>query len=141
MTRKSENNHPLKKVALFADLEGDDLETVGRAVTQLDLPAGYVLMREGGLGRDMFVVMSGSLEISRGGEHVADIGPGEFVGEMAALTRTSRNATVTATTPVRVLHVDGRSMPSVIDSTAGIATRMLPIVAQRVESNRVLVDA
>ncbi|MDX2379971.1 MAG: cyclic nucleotide-binding domain-containing protein [Acidimicrobiia bacterium] len=141
MARRSDATHPLKDVALFADVTRADLVTIGKAVTQLDLPDGYVLIREGGRDRDMFVVVSGTVEITRDGEHLADVGPGEFVGEMAMLTGAGRNATVTATTPVRVLHVDGRAASAVIAASPQVASKMLPVVAQRTAPNRVLVDA
>lgn len=125
----------LTQVPLFSDLDSDDLDVVAKATTELDLKAGYTLIREGETAHEMFVVASGTLEVSRGGEHVADIGPGGFAGEMALLTHARRDATVTAKTDVRVLHIDGRSFGGVLEEAPMIAVKMLPIVAARVIDN------
>ena len=125
----------LTQVPLFSDLDSDDLDVVARATTELDLKAGYTLIREGETAHEMFVVASGTLEVSRGGEHVADIGPGGFAGEMALLTHARRDATVTAKTDVTVLHIDGRSFGEVLEEAPMIAVKMLPIVASRVIDN------
>jgi CRP-like cAMP-binding protein len=128
----------LRSVALFEDLDHQELELVGRAVTELDLPVGRKLIVEGSRGHDMFVVVSGTLEVTRGGEHVADIGPGEFVGEMALLTGNERNATVVVATQAQVLHVDGRALSTLIDDAPQVAAKMLPVVAHRAADNSAL---
>lgn len=130
----SENQYHqfLKQVPLFADLGSAELDAVGRAATELSLPEGAVLMREGDVAHEIFVVLEGTVEVTRAGDHVADIGPGGFAGEMALLTHARRDATVTCTTPVRALHVDGRSFSSVLREAPHVAVNMLPIVAARV---------
>lgn len=125
----------LRNIPLFEGLDQDELAAVGRAVTELDLPAGRRLIAEGSRGYDMFVVVSGSLEVTRDGSHIADIGPGEFVGEMALLTGDERNATVTVATDAIVLHLDGRALSAVIDDSERVAARMLRIVARRAADN------
>jgi CRP/FNR family cyclic AMP-dependent transcriptional regulator len=129
---KNEYHDYLRQVPLFADLGHDELEVVGRAATELALPEGEVLMREGALAHEMFVILDGNVEVTRGGRHVADIGPGGFAGEMALLAHTKRDATVTCTTPTRVLHIDGRSFSTVLEDAPHVAVKMLPIVAARV---------
>ena len=92
-------------------------------------------MKEGEVAHDMVVVLEGTLEVTRDGEHIADIGPGGFAGEMALLTRTTRNSTVRAKTPISVLHIDGRSFSSLLEDVPQIAVKMLPVVAGRVTAN------
>ena len=127
----------LRRIPLFEDLDQHELDAVGRAITELDLPAGRQLIAEGSRGHDMFAVLGGTLEVTRAGEHVADVGPGEFVGEMALLTGDERNATVTVATDARVLHLDGRALSALIDDTTRIAARMLKVVARRAADNSV----
>jgi len=122
----------LKAVPLFADLSRSELEVVGQAATDLDLPAGRVLIKEGSSGHEMFVVTDGTLEVTTDGERLAEVGPGEFVGEMALLTHCPRNATVTATTDVTVIHLDGRAFGRMLEKAPQIAVKMLPVVAGRV---------
>ena len=93
------------------------------------------LLGEGEVAHEMFVVVSGELEVRRGDEMVATIGAGGFAGEMALLTRARRDASVVAKTDVSVLHLDGRSFGSVLDEAPQIAVKMLPVVAARVVAN------
>jgi CRP-like cAMP-binding protein len=132
---RNEYREYLRQVPLFADLDGKELDVVAQAATELSIPQGDVLMREGDLAHDMYVVLEGTLEVTRHGGHVADIGIGGFAGEMALLTHGRRDATVTTTTPTRVLHIDGRSFSNVLSAVPHLAVNMLPIVAARVIDN------
>jgi CRP-like cAMP-binding protein len=125
----------LREVPLFAELDDDQLDAVGRTATEFRLEPGKILMTEGEIAHDMVVVLEGTLEVTRNGAHIADIGPGGFAGEMALLTRTTRNSTVRAKTPISVLHIDGRSFSSLLEDVPQIAVRMLPVVAGRVTAN------
>lgn len=135
---KDEYHEYLRQIPLFADLDGSELEVVGRAATELSIPAGEVLVRQGDLAHEMYVVLDGNLEVTRDGEHVADIGNGGFAGEMALLTKCRRDATVTTTVPTRVLHIEGRSFSNVLRDAPHLAVNMLPIVAARVGDNSTL---
>ncbi|HSB85569.1 MAG TPA: cyclic nucleotide-binding domain-containing protein, partial [Ilumatobacteraceae bacterium] len=84
MAKHTFHDH-LREIPLFADLDDDELDAVARVATELDLPAGRVLMREGEFAHEMLVIITGTLEVTRDGEHIADIGPGGFAGEMALL--------------------------------------------------------
>lgn len=125
----------LKVVPLFADLTADELDEVAGCATQLDYRPGKVLMTEGGSAHEMFVVVEGEVEVTRNGEHIADLGPGDFAGEMALLTHTHRNSTVTTKTQASVLHLDGRGFAAVIRDVPTVAAKMLPIIAARVTDN------
>lgn len=134
MAKHAYHDH-LTSVPLFAGLNDDELDAVAYAATQLDYPAGKVLMREGEVAHEMFVVLEGTLEVTRDGDYIADIEPGGFAGEMALLTRAHRNSTVTAKTDVSVLHIDGREFASVLESAPLIASKLLPVVAARMAEN------
>jgi CRP/FNR family cyclic AMP-dependent transcriptional regulator len=125
----------LKSVPLFADLDADELDAVAAITTELDIKQGSTIITEGASAHEMFVVISGTLEVTRGGQHVADIGPGGFAGEMALLTHARRDATVTAKTDVSVLHLDGRSFGGMLEEAPMVAVKMLPVVAARVIAN------
>lgn len=129
---KSAYHDNLRKVPLFADLDDDELDAVGRAATELRFEPGRVLMKEGQIAHEMVVVVDGTLEVTRDGEHIADIGPGGFAGEMALLTGAARNSTVTAKTDIVVIHIDGRSFSTLLEDVPQIAVKMLPVVAARV---------
>jgi CRP-like cAMP-binding protein len=132
---KNEYHEYLRRVPLFRDLDSDELDSVGAVVTDLRFDAGDVLIRQGAAAHEMFIVTTGNLEVSRDGQHIADLGPGDFAGEMAVLARTQRNSTVTAKTDVEVLHIDGRSLQALFADVPQIAVKMLPVVASRVIDN------
>lgn len=132
MARQKHAYHDhLTPVPLFAGLSDDELDAVAHAATQLDYKAGKVLMREGELAHEMFVLVTGELEVTRDGEYIADIGPGGFAGELALVTNHHRNSTVTAKTDVSVLHIDGREFAGVLEAAPRIAVKLLPIIASR----------
>jgi len=97
----------LSDVHLFARLSKRDLETVSRLTDELDVEAGHVLMEEGDLGREFFVIESGRAEVTRDGARVAEMGPGDFFGEIALIEEERRTATVTAITPMVVVVLSG----------------------------------
>ncbi len=125
----------LKQVPLFTDLDDDELDEVAQKATDLDLKAGSVIMREGSTAHEMVIVMNGTLEVTRDGQHVAEIGPGGFAGEMALITRSHRNSTVTAKTDVALLHIDGRDFAGLLQDVPQVAVKMLPIIVNRVTDN------
>jgi CRP/FNR family cyclic AMP-dependent transcriptional regulator len=132
-TTMANYNDYLRRIPLFADLDRSELEQIGRAVTEITVPAGRVLARQGSLGHEMFVIVDGTVEVTRDGVYIADIGPGGFAGEMALLTNARRNSNVVAKTEVRLLVVDGRSFHALLEDVPQIAVKMLPIVASRVD--------
>jgi CRP-like cAMP-binding protein len=112
----------LKGVPLFAGLDKRDLDRVARLADDLDVPDGRVLAREGDLGREFFVIEEGRAKVDRNGTHIADLGPGDFFGEIALIEEERRTATVTADGPMTVAVMTGsafrglrRSMPEVFE--------------------------
>ena len=122
----------LAKVPLLAGLSQKDLVAVGSLSDEVDLPAGHVLMREGGSGNEFYVIVDGSVEVTRGGQGLRTLGPGDFLGEIALVDRGPRTATATATTPVRALVVGVREFHSLMDAHASIRSCVLTALAQRV---------
>jgi CRP-like cAMP-binding protein len=129
---KNSYHQYLKQVPMFSDLDDHELEEVACKATDLDLKAGSVIMREGATAHEMVIVVEGTLEVTRGEEHVADIGPGGFAGEMALISRSHRNSTVTAKTDVVLLHIDGRDFAGLMQDVPQVAVKMLPIIVKRV---------
>lgn len=121
----------LEQVPMFRGLDRRDLDTITRVVTDLDLEAGKVIMREGTVAHEMVIVVDGVLEVLRDGEHVADIGPGGFAGEIGLLTHAKRNSTVRAKSDVSLLHIDGRAFSTLLNEVPQIAVKMLSVVAAR----------
>ena len=135
MRKPNEYHQYLRQLPLFAKLDDRSLDAVGRTATTLYLAAGTVLMREGDRARDLIITVSGTLEVTRDGVHVADVESGGFVGELGLLTGEPRNATVTAKTDVELIEIDSRSFSALLADVPSLATKMLPVVAERTMAN------
>ena len=97
----------LKSIALFEEVGDEELAEIAPFATEVSVEEGRELVREGDFSYEFMAIEEGEAEVTRGGEHVADLGPGDFFGEMGLLERTLRNATVTAKTPVRLVTLTG----------------------------------
>jgi CRP/FNR family transcriptional regulator, cyclic AMP receptor protein len=96
----------LKKLDLFADVSEDELKTIAPFAIEILVDEGKMLVREGEFSYEFMAIEEGEAEVTRDGEHLADIGPGDFFGEMGLLAKELRNATVTAKTEMRLVTLD-----------------------------------
>ncbi len=122
----------IRSVPLFAACSRRELGAIASLAEEVDLPDGKVIIREGETGREFFALVEGTAEVRRKGRKVADIGPGDFVGELALLTRRPRTATVTTTSDVRTLVLTDRAFRSLLESTPLIQLKILQALAERV---------
>jgi CRP/FNR family transcriptional regulator, cyclic AMP receptor protein len=93
----------LREIPFFGDLSKRELATVAQSTDEIDVEAGKELAREGDFGKEFFVIIDGTAEVLRDGAPIAELGPGEFFGEMALCGEERRVATVRAISPMRVL--------------------------------------
>src|SRR3954462_13172169 len=93
----------LQGLARFAGLSKDQLAEVARQADEIDVEAGKRLITEGRFGYEFFVIENGRAEVLHGDEQIADLGPGDFFGEMALLGHTTRNADVVSQTDMTAL--------------------------------------
>jgi CRP/FNR family cyclic AMP-dependent transcriptional regulator len=121
----------LKRVPLFSGCSKAELQKLASVADEIDLRDGATLTREGRPGREFFVLVEGTVEVTQGNEKVADLSDGDWFGEIALLTNAPRTATVTATSPVRVLVVTDRAFRQVVETTPSIAVKVLERVGER----------
>jgi CRP/FNR family cyclic AMP-dependent transcriptional regulator len=121
----------LKGVPLFAGCSKAELEALAVTADELDVREGTVLTREGKPGREFFVLIEGTVDVSRDGTKIAELGAGDWLGEIALLTESPRTATATATTPARILVVTDRAFRNVVEKMPSIALKVLATVAER----------
>ena len=121
----------IKRVPLFAGASRKELAEVATIADELDLPEGRKLIREGERGREFFVLLEGEAEVTRDGARIRMMKPGDFFGEIALVSDAPRTATVTATTPVRVLVVTDRSFRSLLERSPQIQLKVLRALAER----------
>ena len=135
MLRKDYKIELLKGVPLFAGCSKKELQQIAAVADELDFREGKTLIREGASGREFFVLVDGTAEITRGGKRLDVAGPGEFFGEMALLSDQPRNATVTTTSPVDLLVITAQSFRRLVESNPLIALKVMRAVAERVPAS------
>lgn len=92
----------LRGVSIFAPLAESIIERLARALIPVEVSLGTVVITEGDEGDRVYVIEEGTVAVSKEGRWVADLGPGDFFGEIALLRDVPRTATVTATTDVKL---------------------------------------
>ena len=117
----------LKSIPLFEEVGDEELDQIAPFAQEVSVPEGQVLVREGDFSYELMAIEEGEAEVTRGGEHLADLGPGDFFGEMGLLEKTLRNATVTAKSPMRLITLTGwdlrrveRAAPVAIDRVRAV---------------------
>lgn len=121
----------LKRAPLFQGCTKGELRALAATADELDLREGTVITREGRPGREFFVLISGTASVTKNGKSVAELGPGDWFGEIALLTDAPRTATVTATSPVDVLVITDRRFRNVVETMPSIALKILASIGER----------
>ena len=116
---------------LFSPLSKRQLELVARHADETTLKAGSVIMSQGEMAREVCIVLDGSVRVTADGRTIADLGPGEVFGEMGVVTGEHRNATVTATTDVRLIVMFGPEFSGVAEEIDEIKQGIAAIIARR----------
>jgi CRP/FNR family cyclic AMP-dependent transcriptional regulator len=121
----------LASVPVFSKCTKRQLQEIGEVATELVLPPGRVLAREGDPGLEVFMILDGTASVTRNGQRVATLTGGDFVGELAVLSSHPRNATVEAETELRILVLTHAGLDQLIDDIPGLAKHLLYEVAAR----------
>jgi CRP/FNR family cyclic AMP-dependent transcriptional regulator len=123
----------LRNIPVFSDLEDQELSHIAALAAEVSVPAGKELVREGDYSYDVLAIEEGTARVERDGSHVADLGPGDVVGEMGVLERAQRNATVRATSPMRLVTLTGWDIRRLRKSAPNAVSHLRDVVAERRE--------
>ena len=121
----------LRDVPFFSGLSKRELATVAQQIDEVEVDAGAVLATEGDFGHEFFVIMDGTAEVLRGDAPIAELGPGEVVGEMALLVEDRRTATVKAISPMKLLVMTRTSFRSIDRTMPQIHAAVAQAISQR----------
>ncbi len=132
MLRKDAKLELLKRVPLFERCSKSELRRIAGVADELSLPEGHALTTEGARGREFVVLVEGLAEVRRKGRRVNVLSGGDFLGEIALVADRPRTATVTTTTPARILLVTARDFRSLMREVPTIQGKVLEALASRI---------
>jgi CRP/FNR family transcriptional regulator, cyclic AMP receptor protein len=123
----------LKRIPVFDGLGDDDLEKIAALAAEVSVPSGKELVREGDYSYDVLVIEEGTASVERGGDVIAELGPGDVIGEMGVLERSQRNATVVATSSMMLVTLTSWDIRKLRKSTPAVVEHLRSLVEQRKE--------
>jgi len=121
----------LKRIPLFSDASDDELRRVAIFAESREAPEGQVVVEEGGFSRELLAIEEGTAEVSREGEKIADLGPGDIFGEAGMLDDEMRSATVTATSRMKLISLRHFEVQRLKKDAPDVYRRIEDLVEQR----------
>jgi CRP-like cAMP-binding protein len=121
----------LSRVPLFEHCSKRELAAIAGLADQVDLPEKRVVMREGRLGHEFFVLIEGKVKVSRDGKHLETLEAGDFFGEIALISNVPRTATVETVSPAQALVVSNRAFWALLDGSTSIQRKILQAAGDR----------
>jgi CRP/FNR family cyclic AMP-dependent transcriptional regulator len=118
----------LKRIPIFAEVPEEDLTVVTTFATTEEVPEGKVIVKEGDYANAFMAIEEGNAEVTRDGEKVGELGPGDIFGEVGLIERERRGATVTATSRVKLIKIENwelqrmkKKLPNVYEQIAQLS--------------------
>jgi CRP-like cAMP-binding protein len=121
----------LHSVPMFESMTSEERRAIAPHADEIDAPEGTELVRQGEFAYEFFVIREGTAEVMRDGQHVADLGSGDFLGEMGIVGNVVRNATVVTTSPSRVIVMTEQALRSMTRTNPAVADRITAAVEER----------
>ncbi|CAB4624428.1 unannotated protein [freshwater metagenome] len=134
---KAENGaEHLRGLAFFEGFTDADLDRIAELAESVEAESGAVLMEQGRVGQECYVIESGQAGVFVAEEHVVTLGPGSMVGEMALVDHRPRTATVITETPVRLLAFDTKAFRQLLGEMPKAEERIHALLADRLKANQ-----
>lgn len=107
------------------------LATVGNAV---NIPQGWSVIMETTPADSAYIVLSGSVEIRKAHQTIAELGPGDVFGEIALVNHSLRNASAVAATPIRVLRLGEDAIATLLEHDTAFADTLRSNAESRIQT-------
>jgi len=131
----------LKGAHMFSRVPAEDLAPLARVAEEVRFEKGEVICSEGHLGDELYLVLSGKVDVTRGDKTLASFGAGEAFGEMSVLDAEPRSATVTATEPTEVLAIGSEEFYEILHEQVEIAEGVIRMLSARLREANAKHDA
>jgi CRP/FNR family transcriptional regulator, cyclic AMP receptor protein len=122
-------------IPLFASLSQSELQELAPWFQEQTTSEGVRLCGEGAAGYSFFVITEGKAVVTADGARLRDLGPGDFFGEIAMLDGGRRSATVTTTSPAKLLVMFGTDFRRLQDAQPDVAARLEEAMQQRLATD------
>jgi CRP/FNR family cyclic AMP-dependent transcriptional regulator len=121
----------LKRIPLFAEAPDEELKQVAAFAQSKEVEEGTKVVSEGGFSRELLAIEEGTAEVSREGEKIAELGPGDVFGEAGMLDDDMRSATVTATSRLKLISMGHFEVKRLKKDAPGVYRRIEELVEER----------
>lgn len=121
----------LRAVPLFEGLGKKERREVARQADEVEVDPGRHLVREGEFAYEFFAIEEGTAEVRRGDQLLAELGPGDFFGEMGLIGQVTRNASVVATSPMRLLVLTGSAFRHIERELPAVSKQIRKAIEER----------
>jgi CRP-like cAMP-binding protein len=129
--RKNAKIDLLKSVPLFEQCSRRELDEISQVADEVSLDAGTMLTQEGATGQEFVIIVEGAADVLRRGRLVNRLGSGDFLGEIALVSRLPRTATVRTTAPTRALVIAAPAFRTLLRRTPSMQMKVLEALAAR----------
>lgn len=121
----------LSRCTLFAGVAPEGLESLARRATEVDFPANHVIARQGDIGTGLFLIVSGRVRVVRDGRVLAQLGAGDFFGELSVLDRMPRTASIVVEEQARCLALASWDFEEAVAEGPAVALAIMRGLALR----------
>jgi CRP-like cAMP-binding protein len=121
----------LQAIPLFAGLKKKERRAVAQQADEVDVEPGRHLVRQGEFAYEFFAIEEGTAEVRRGEQYLAELGPGDFFGEMGLVGDTPRNASVIAVSPLTAIVMTASAFRQIDRDLPEVAKQIRKAIEER----------
>jgi CRP-like cAMP-binding protein len=121
----------LKRIPLFAEASDEELKKVAAFAEAKEVADGTEVVSEGGFSRELLAIEEGTAAVTRDGEHLADLGPGDVFGEAGMIEDDLRAASVTATSRMKLISLGHFEVKRLKKDAPGVYAAIEALVSER----------
>jgi CRP-like cAMP-binding protein len=122
-------------VPLFEGISAESMTRLAAAAGEQQFDAGQFIVRQGQVGTGLYVILSGAVSVVRGPDHLADLGPGAFFGELSVIDQQPRNASVEAIQPTTCLALASWDLLALLEQDPKLAQNLIRGLVARIRQH------